>query len=379
MPSLHFATSVDGRSRAQRRRAASHGRDRLDLRAARSASRSCTSASTTSSTSPPASRWPRACAAGAPAPRRLLRRGRRRGAARSRRGRAHDGGAGRARPSNAGGRQPPRRGDAAGRHHARARADLRPLRRLGRSRSCTSCCRSSRAWATPGTGSGEGDPTWLLIALGLRVPVLRGLRRPVPHASSCATGRGSTSRASYQITMAGLAATRLFAAAGAGRDRAHRVGAAALGDGAPRGRRPDARLPRPALRASTWARSSIGGLGLYLGILNGPGAVRDHRRAGDLRRCVAFLIAGAMALPARRRRALDRRPRARARAAPGALLAERRDRARLGRRRASARRSASCARARWGVLGAVAWWGFDIAVAVGVLPRLRRRPAADRR
>ena len=39
-------------------------------------------------------------------------------------------------------------------------------------------------------------------------------------------------RASYQITMAGLAATRLFAAGRRGRDRADRLGAAPLRDGA---------------------------------------------------------------------------------------------------------------------------------------------------
>ena len=39
-------------------------------------------------------------------------------------------------------------------------------------------------------------------------------------------------RASYQITMAGLAATRLFAAGRRRRHRADRVGAAALGHGA---------------------------------------------------------------------------------------------------------------------------------------------------
>ena len=66
MPSLHFATSVTAAHvLAETGRVA--GRARLGLRRARSASRSSTSASTTSSISPPGSRWPRASARGAPA------------------------------------------------------------------------------------------------------------------------------------------------------------------------------------------------------------------------------------------------------------------------------------------------------------------------
>ena len=78
---------------------------------------------------------------------------------------------------------------------------------------------------------------------------LRGLRRALPRdprrapATSEMHSAASTPRASYQITMAGLAATRIFSAAGAGRDRAHLLGAAQGGHAAPAVGLPDGRLP----------------------------------------------------------------------------------------------------------------------------------------
>ena len=68
-----------------------------------------------------------------------------------------------------------------------------------------------------------GDATWywIVIAVGVQRPAFARLRRPLPGGPRRAvptTGSGSASTcgASYQITMAGLAATRIFSAAGAG-------------------------------------------------------------------------------------------------------------------------------------------------------------------
>ena len=254
-------------------------------------------------------------------------------------------------------------------HHRECARDLRPLRRLGV---------AFLYFVLPklaGLGDtwhrlGEGDTTWLLIALGLECLSFAGyvvLFRTV----FVRDGLAHRLPASYQITMAGLAATRLFAAAGAG-DRAHRVGAAALGDGAPGGRRPDARLPGAALHRLRGRAGDRRPRALPRH-LQRPGAVCDHGRARRLR-AFAFLVAGAMAcLPGDAERWIARRAR---RGPHPPAAGERRDDPRLGvdghphgdRPRAGGR---------WGVLGAVAWWGFDIAVLWACF-HAYGRAAADR-
>ena len=90
-------------------------------------------------------------------------------------------------------------------------------------------------------------------------------------------------RASYQITMAGLAATRLFAAAGAG--GVALTAWALRRSGMERGHRrlPDGRV-HVLLYGVYMGALVIDGLGLYLGLFHGDGAVRDHDHPGDLRR-----------------------------------------------------------------------------------------------
>ena len=56
------------------------------------------------------------------------------------------------------------------------------------------------------------------------------------------------------------------------RDRADRVGAAALGDGAARRRLPDGRVHWPCCTACSWRTLVIVGLGLYLGVFPGGGS-----------------------------------------------------------------------------------------------------------
>src|SRR3978361_1636796 len=115
----------------------------------------------------------------------------------------------------------------------------------------------------------HGDPAWLAVAALLEVCSFGGyvlLFRAV-----FVRGRSRIDwRASYEITMAGVAATRLFAAAGAG--------GVALTAWA---------LRRSGVEARVWACRMVAvlallcavymgsivvfGLGLYLGVFSGPG------------------------------------------------------------------------------------------------------------
>ncbi len=84
-----------------------------------------------------------------------------------------------------------------------------------RSRSCTSCCPSSPASRTPGTAPRPATPGWLIAAGGLEILSFGGYILLFRTVFVRGYDRIDWS-ASYQITMASLAATRLFAAAGAG-------------------------------------------------------------------------------------------------------------------------------------------------------------------
>ena len=93
---------------------------------------------------------------------------------------------------------------------------------IGARRSCTSCCPSSPAWARRCTSSSDGrrlvdrdrGRARAAVVRRLRAAVPRGVRRSGVHPSHELSR--SAGAESYQITMAGLAATRLFATAGAG-------------------------------------------------------------------------------------------------------------------------------------------------------------------
>ncbi len=128
----------------------------------------------------------------------------------------------------------------------------------------------------------QGNVWWLALAFALEVGSFLGyitLFRAV-----FARGRGSIGwRASYEITMAGVAATRLFASAGRRRDRAHGVGAPARRDvAAGRGVAAD-RVHGPALRR---LHGGAGARRRRFVHRDRPRrrAVRDHDGAGDLRR-----------------------------------------------------------------------------------------------
>ena len=203
------------------------GRLRLGVRAARSASRSSISASTTWSTWPPASRSRRAIRRAAPHAAPGARDDCRARCARWRPWRGHEGARGggapveeeRAAAPVERRSAPPRLTTSRGRRardHAAQPARCSAASCSPRSRRSTSCCRSSPGSTTRGTGSRRatrcGSPPACVFTVGMfggYVAMFRGIfARAGTHRLDW--------RESYQITMAALAATRLFAAGGAG-------------------------------------------------------------------------------------------------------------------------------------------------------------------
>ena len=204
---------------------------------------------------------------------------------------------------------------------------------------------------------GEGDARWLLVALGFECLSFAGYVL-VFRTVFLRAGSRIDFRASYEITMAGLAATRLFAAAGAG---GIALTAWALRrSGMARRDVADRMLAFLVLLYTVYAGALvITGLGLYYGPLGGeaPFAITVVPAIFGL---IAFAVAGAMAFvpgdaerwmagrgrgEGRARKLLARTATVPASVATGIRLA-------IGLVRDG----------RWGVLGAVAWWGFDVAV-----------------
>ena len=93
----------------------------------------------------------------------------------------------------------------------------------------------------------QGDPWWLALALVFTVLSFAGYVALFQYVYVHAGSRVDL-RASYQITMASLAATRRVRRRRRGRHRADGVGAAPVGHGGARRRRLDGRLPVPDLR-----------------------------------------------------------------------------------------------------------------------------------
>jgi uncharacterized protein (TIRG00374 family) len=204
-------------------------------------------------------------------------------------------------------------------------------------------------------GLGDGKPAWLVVALFLEFLSFMGyvfLFRTV-------FVRGETRlgwRASYEITLAGLAATRLFAAAGAG--------GIALTAWALRRAGMERRLVATRmvaflslLYAVYMGALVVVGFGLYFGILNGPAPFGITVVPAIFALILWGLFLGMTLLPADSERRLSQwahgsgrvaRVLAKAVTIPASAAA-------------GVRTALSLARNReWGILGAVAWWGFDI-------------------
>jgi uncharacterized protein (TIRG00374 family) len=203
---------------------------------------------------------------------------------------------------------------------------------------------------------GDARPAWLVVALVLEgvsfVGYVMLFRRVVV--------RGDTRigwRASYEITMAGLAATRLFAAAGAG--------GIALTAWALRRARMEPRLVAcrmvafiAVLYAVYMGALVVFGLGLYAGVLSGPAPFAITVVPALFALILFALFLGVTLLPGDAERRLARwaagsgrfaRLVAKAVTIPASAAAGVRTAIALARDR------------EWGLLGAVAWWGFDMA------------------
>jgi uncharacterized protein (TIRG00374 family) len=163
---------------------------------------------------------------------------------------------------------------------------------------------------------------------------------------------------SYQITMAGLAATRLFAAAGAG---GIALTAWALRRSGMRPRTVACRLIAftVILYAVYVITLVIDGVGLYVGVIPGGGSFAITMGPAIFGAVVIIVFLGISMLPSDMPRMVGR------------LTAGRRRVERLGVRLAQASATAATgirtaidlARTRnVSLLGALAWWGFDIAV-----------------
>lgn len=114
----------------------------------------------------------------------------------------------------------------------------------------------------------QGDPWWIAVALGLQglamvsyVVLFQGVHVP--------PGSPITYRESYLITMAGLAATRLFAAGGAG--GVALTAWALRRSGMPRREVAERMIAFLVLLYGVYmAALVLGGFGLYFGVFNGP-------------------------------------------------------------------------------------------------------------
>ena len=179
---------------------------------------------------------------------------------------------------------------------------------------------------------------------------------------SAAPGGGASARIgwseSYQITMAGLAATRLFAAAGAG---GIALTAWALRRSGMRPRTVACRLIAftVILYAVYMITLVIDGVGLYVGVIPGGGSFAITMGPAIFGAVVIVVFLGISMLPSDMPRMVGR------------LTVGRRRIERLGVRLAQASATAATGirtaidlvRARnVSLLGALAWWGFDIAV-----------------
>jgi uncharacterized protein (TIRG00374 family) len=209
----------------------------------------------------------------------------------------------------------------------------------------------------------HGDAWWFALAAVLEVCSFFGyvwLFRGVFVSGQLPGGASARIdwRESYQITMAGLAATRLFAAAGAG---GIALTAWALRRSGMRRRTVASRLIAftVILYAVYMITLVVDGVGLYLGVIPGGGSFAITVGPAIFGAVVIVLFVGLSTLP----RDVDRMV--------GRWTAGRHRAQRLAFRLATASATASdgigtaidLVRARnLSLLGALAWWGFDIAV-----------------
>jgi uncharacterized protein (TIRG00374 family) len=204
-------------------------------------------------------------------------------------------------------------------------------------------------------GLSDGKPGWLVVALLMECASFGGyvlLFRTVFVRGKSPIGL----RASYEITMAGLAATRLFAAAGAG---GIALTAWALRRSGMPARVVAVRMVAfvSSLYAVYMAALVVVGFGLYLGIFNGPGPFAITVVPAVFAIILFTLFLGVTLLPDDAERRLTSWSGGSGRVSR--LMAKAVTIPALGA--SGVRTALQMLRDReWGLLGAVAWWGFDI-------------------
>ena len=248
----------------------------------------------------------------------------------------------------------------------RTRPDAVRLPRRDDPRRSTCCCRSSPGLEDTWSRIEDGSPVWIVLAFAVHARHVRRLRRDVPRRLRRTVERRIGWRESYLITMAGLAATRIFAAGGAGglvlQAWALRAGRAAR----------SATWPTRRSRSSSLTYFPYAAAVVHLRRRPAPrrlprrGAVHDDRGPGRDRRDPDGLASLILLVPTdlqrrlRRVRAAHRagRPdRAEARDDPGGDLG-----------RPARRDRRTCARSDPALLGAVAVLGLPDRGAVGRVP-----------
>jgi uncharacterized protein (TIRG00374 family) len=203
----------------------------------------------------------------------------------------------------------------------------------------------------------HGNPWWLALGALLEICSFLGyvaLFRGVFLGSRSRIGW----RESYEITMAGLAATRLFASAGAG---GVALTAWALRRSGLASRLVATRMIAfmALLYAIYMITLVVDGLGLYTGLFEGSAPFAITVVPAIFGATVVMLFLGAAALPRELEARLERRSQGHGRA----RRLVRRLAAIPAATAAGVRAALSLLRRRDGhLLGALAWWGFDIAV-----------------
>jgi uncharacterized protein (TIRG00374 family) len=204
-------------------------------------------------------------------------------------------------------------------------------------------------------GLGDGEPIWLVVALALECVSFLGYVLLFRTVFVRGTSRIDV-RASYEITMAGLAATRLFAAAGAG--------GIALTAWALRRSGMERRLVATRmvaflslLYAVYMGALVIVGFGLYFGLFNGPGPFAITVVPAVFALILFAIFLGISLLPGDAERRLSGWARGSGRFARVVTKAV----TIPASAAAGVRTAIGLARSReWGILGAVIWWAFDI-------------------
>ncbi|MEA2254392.1 MAG: putative heme transporter [Solirubrobacteraceae bacterium] len=203
---------------------------------------------------------------------------------------------------------------------------------------------------------GDGEPLWLVVALLFEAASFIGY--VILFRTIFVRGRTPIGwRASYEITMAGVAATRLFAAAGAG---GIALTAWALRRSGMERRLVACRIVAflSLLYAVYMGALVIDGLGLYLGLFPGPAPFAITVVPAIFALVLIALFVGMSRVPGDVERRLQRwahgssraaRLMARAVTIPASAATGVRTAIDLVRRREA------------GILGAVMWWGFDVA------------------